>query len=344
MDNQIKFNNGKNIKDYGKPYFIAEVNSSHFGDIETAKKMIQSAKESGADCVKFQSWSSETLYSKTFYEKNPIAKRFVKKFSFSEDDLKNLSKFCNEIDIDFASTPYSEDETTFLLDECKVPFIKIASMEINNHSYLEFIGKTNSAIILSTGMSTYDEIYEAVKVIQSTGNTNLCVLHCVSVYPASPESINLNNIIELRRSLKNVPIGFSDHTIGIEVPMGAVALGSSVIEKHFTLDNTKIGMDNQMASMPSDFSKMVNSCNIVNSSLGIHSRTLSAEEKNQRESMRRSIVSAKFIPSGKLISKEDLAFKRPGDGIPPTDISKIINSKTKKDIEEDQIIYYSDFI
>jgi len=135
MDNQIKFNNGKNIKDYGKPYFIAEVNSSHFGDIETAKKMIQSAKESGADCVKFQSWSSETLYSKIFYEKNPIAKRFVKKFSFSENDLKNLSIFCNEIDIDFASTPYSEDETTFLLDECKVPFIKIASMEINNPEF-----------------------------------------------------------------------------------------------------------------------------------------------------------------------------------------------------------------
>jgi sialic acid synthase SpsE len=344
MFNKIKFNNGKEIKDYGKPYFIAEVNSSHFGDIETAKKMVQSAQESGADCVKFQSWSSETLYSKTFYEKNPIAKRFIKKFSFSEDDIKNLSKFCNTIDIDFASTPYSEDETTFLLDKCKVPFIKIASMEINNHSYLEFIAKTNSAIILSTGMSTYDEIYQAVKVIQSTGNKNLCVLHCVSVYPASPESINLNNIIELRESLKNVPVGFSDHTIGIEVPIGAVALGSSVIEKHFTLDNTKIGMDNQMASMPSDFSKMVSSCNIVNSSLGSHSRAICTEEKNQRESMRRSIVSTKFIPSGKLITKEDLAFKRPGDGIPPTDILKIIGSKTKTDIEADQTIYYSDFI
>jgi N-acetylneuraminate synthase len=342
MENKFKLNNGTIIQDFGDPYFIAEINSSHFGDIELAKKMILNAKASGIQCVKFQSWSPETLYSQTFYDENPIAKRFVNKFSLSQSDLEELFNFSKKNNIDFSSTPYSEQEVIFLLEKCKAPFIKIASMEINNHSFLEFIARTGSAIILSTGMSTFDEIESAVEVIKQSGNSNLCVLHCVSVYPCEPEKVNLNNIQSLREILKVIPIGYSDHTLGPEAAFAATAIGAPIIEKHFTLDSSKIGMDNQMASEPYVFKEMINTCKIIQSALGSTQRTLDQEELDQRENMRRSIVSSKFIPAGKKITADDLIFKRPGNGFKPTDLSKVIGSKSLRDIDQDQVIYQSD--
>tara|TARA_B100000315_G_scaffold63837_1_gene58028 strand:- start:464 stop:1498 length:1035 start_codon:yes stop_codon:yes gene_type:complete len=342
MERKFKLNNDKVIEEYGEPYFVAEINSSHFGDIGVAKKMISKAKDIGIQCVKFQSWSQESLYSKTYYDENPITKRFVKKFSLDEDDLISLFNFSKDINIDFSSTPYSEEEVIFLLEKCNAPFIKIGSMEINNHSYLEFIAKTNSAIILSTGMSTYDEILSAVDVIKSSENKDLCVLHCVSVYPCQIDKINLKNIHLLRKALKDIPIGYSDHTVGKEACFAATSIGAAVIEKHFTLDRSKIGMDNQMASEPEIFHNIINTCKIIQSSLGNYKRILGHEELEQRNNMRRSIVSSRFIPAGKNITEQDLTFKRPGDGIQPTEISKVIGSKSLKDIEEDEVIYLSD--
>ena len=139
--NEIKFNDEKKIKNFGKPYIVAEMNTSHFGKIENAKEMVLAAKESGCDCVKFQSWTTQSLYSKTYYDENPIAKRFVKGFSFDEMQLKELSDYCKSIGISFASTPYSKEEVDFLADICEVPFLKVASMDLTNHSFLDYIGK-----------------------------------------------------------------------------------------------------------------------------------------------------------------------------------------------------------
>jgi N-acetylneuraminate synthase len=344
MNRSFKLNNGKKIEEHGQPYFIAELNSSHFGNVDSAKEMIISVKNAGADCVKFQSWSSTSLYSGSYYKDNPIAERFVKKFSLSEDDLQSLCNYCRKIDIDFASTPYSSSEVDHLLNECKVPFIKIASMEINNHDFLKYIASKETAIILSTGMSTYDEVVEAVDVITKSGNRNIAVLHCKSVYPLEPSQANLNNIIQLRDILSDIPIGYSDHTSGQEAAVASVALGCPIVEKHFTLDNQKIGMDNQMAMMPEQFKNMIDLCNLTHSIMGSYKRELSDDEFQQRKMMRRSIVSKIFIPKDKTISIKDISFKRPGDGIPPTEANKIVGKKALRNIEADELINQSDFV
>ena len=221
--NEIKFNDEKKIKNFGKPYIVAEMNTSHFGKLKMQKKMVLAAKESGCDCVKFQSWTTQSLYSKTYYDENPIAKRFVKGFSFDEMQLKELSDYCKSIGISFASTPYSKEEVDFLADICEVP-LKVASMDLTNHSFLDYIGKKNVPIILSTGMSDMNEIREAIRVLEGTGNQMICVLHCISIYPPEISTIRLNNIAGLRKEFPMYPIGFSDHSIGIEMPVASIAL------------------------------------------------------------------------------------------------------------------------
>ncbi len=335
----MKLNNDTEIANYGKPYFIAELNTSHFGDIQIAKRMIDEAKVSGCDCVKFQSWSASTLYSNTYYRQNPVAKRFVDKFSFGPEQLKELSTYAQSVGISFGSTPYSCNEVDFLLEHCSVPFIKIASMEINNYSYLDYVARTGTAIILSTGMADQDEISRAVDCVIDAGNENLCVLHCVSIYPASPEVINLNNILTLRQMYPGLAIGYSDHTIGAATPTAAIALGAAVIEKHFTLDSSKIGMDNQMAMEPESFRSMIADCNTAWLSLGSLERSVSNAELHQRANMRRSIVSKRAIPAGAVIESGDIDFKRPGDGYSPADTDLVVGKIANHDIAADEVIY-----
>jgi N-acetylneuraminate synthase len=337
----MKLNDGTIIENHGKPYFIAELNTSHFGNVETAKEMIAAAKAAGCDCVKFQSWSAGTLYSNTYYRQNPIAKRFVDKFSFSSEQLKVLADYAQGQGIAFASTPYSNDEVDFLLEQCSVPFIKIASMEINNFPYLEYIARTGTAIILSTGMADQDEITRAVRVIREAGNDNVCVLHCVSIYPAEPSTINLNNMLTLRRQHAGLAIGYSDHTLGAATPIAAVALGAPVIEKHFTLDSKRIGMDNQMAMEPADFGAMIASCHAAWQSLGSPERVVSEAELAQRRNMRRSVVSRRAIPAGAVITADDIQFKRPGDGYSPAEVDQVLGRKAGQDIAADEVIYGS---
>lgn len=335
----MKLNNGVVIENHGRPYFIAELNTSHFGNVDTAKKMIDAVKHANCDCAKFQSWSADTLYSQTYYKKNPIAKRFVTRFSFSPEQLKVLSDYARSVGIDFASTPYSRDEVDFLIHQCAVPFIKIASMEINNYPYLDYIARTGSAIILSTGMADQNEISQAIQCIRNAGNENICVLHCVSIYPAQPSAINLNNMLTMRKLYPGLSIGYSDHTIGVETPIAAVALGSPVIEKHFTLDASKIGMDNQMAMEPEAFGAMVHSCRVAWQSLGDLNRVVSDAELAQRINMRRSIVSKRSIIAGSVIVDEDLDFKRPGDGYSPAQIESVRGKTAVQDISCDEVIY-----
>ena len=339
---KILLNNQIEICDFGQPYFIAEMNTSHFGKMDVAMKMIDEASNAGCDCVKFQSWSSDTLYSNSYYRENPIAKRFVNKFSLSPEHQKELSQYCKSVGISFASTPYSNKEVDFLLDECGVPFIKIASMEITNLPYLKYIGETGSSIILSTGMADTDEIERALDVIASTGNTKISILHCVSVYPSPPEIINLNNICFFREYFKHYPIGYSDHTLGIEASVAAVALGSPIIEKHFTLDKSIIGMDNQMAMCPEEMSAMISSCKIAHQALGQADRVIQEDEVRQRLNMRRSIISRSAMKTGHVITVGDLDFKRPGTGISPADVELVIGRVLSHDLGADELIQLSD--
>ena len=170
------------LSDYGKPYIVAELNTSHFGKLETAKLMIDKVKEAGCDCVKFQSWTADTLYSQNYYDENPIAKRFIKKFSLSPLELEEVLHYCRKSDIGFSSTPYSCDEVDFLLKKCHVPYIKVASMDLNNLQYLKYIAESGSAIVLSTGMGDMDEIYRAVNTIAKAGNNKICILHLDKIY------------------------------------------------------------------------------------------------------------------------------------------------------------------
>ena len=339
---KILFNDQVEISDYGTPYFIAEMNTSHFGKMDVAVKMIEEAARVGADCVKFQSWSADTLYSNSYYKDNPIAKRFVNKFSLSSDQQKELALYCKSINVSFASTPYSNAEVDFLLQECDVPFIKIASMEITNLPYLKYIGESGTSIILSTGMADYDEISRAVDVISSTGNNKISVLHCVSIYPSPPEIINLNNIHLLRDKLNGFPIGYSDHTLGIEASIAAVALGAPIIEKHFTLDNSIIGMDNQMAMCPDDMERMISSCKATHLALGSNERVVHEDEMAQRLNMRRSVITRTALSAGHVITADDLSFKRPGTGISPADTSLVLGKVLLRDLGEDETIGLSD--
>ena len=335
---KVLLKNGRKVGDFHKPYFIAELNSSHFGELKIAKKMIDEAKAAGCDCVKFQSWSAETLYSESFYKQNTIAKRMVDKFALSSLDLKLLSQYCSDEGIDFASTPYSLEEARFLVDSCNVPFIKIASMELNNLPYLASLAELGVPLVLSTGMGSLDEIISAVKTIESTGNTQLIILHCTAIYPSKPDIIRLNNILGLRNEFPQYPIGYSDHSEGIEIPTAAVALGVCLIEKHFTLDSSKIGLDNQMATEPGDVKKMICACINVQEAMGEMDRVLSQEEKDQIPKMRRSLVAKKILNAGDLICDENVEFKRPGDGIPPSEYNHLVGGTVTKYINKgDQI-------
>lgn len=338
----VEFRDGKTVADFGIPYVIAEVNSSHNGNPEVAKRMIDAAAEAGCDCVKFQSWSTESLYSKTYYKKNPIAKRFVDKLSMSAETLKEMALYCKEKGVAFSSTPYSREEVDFLAEECGAAFIKISSMEVNNPEYLEYIAKKRMPIVLSTGMADFDEVTKAVHIIEDAGNRDIAILHCVSVYPTPIDKAYLNNIHGLRKLFPNYPVGFSDHTIGDEAAVAATVFGAAVLEKHITLDSSKIGMDNQMAMEPEPLKLLVRKCKTIHSALGTEERCLLPEEIKQRDNMRRSIVVTRDIRAGERLAREDLDVKRPGIGIPPVELEKVIGCVVKNDVESDTVLLLSD--
>lgn len=344
MNRKCVFRDGRIISDSEKPYIICEVNSSHNGKMDVAKEMILEAKKSGCDCVKFQSWSTESLYSQTYYKQNPIAKRFVKTFSLSLDEQLELAQFCKDNEIAFSSTPYSKEEVDFLVDKCEVPFIKIASMELNNDDFLRYIAKKNCPIVLSSGMGEIDELKHAVEVILSEGNDQICLLHCISIYPAEPDTIHLNNILGLRELFPEIPIGFSDHSLGTDLSIAAIAMGARIIEKHFTLDKNRVGMDNNMAIEPEEMTRLVDGCNRVYEALGSKERVVSEAEYEQRKNMRRSLILTRNMSAGEIITEADLDAKRPGTGIAPNEKYRVIGKKLVNDVNADELLNESDFI
>jgi len=341
---ECSFRDGRIVSDYGVPYFVAEVNSSHNGNIETARKMIDAAADIGADCVKFQSWSAASLYSKTYYDENPIAKRFVERFALTSTQLKQMASYARAQGIEFSSTPYSEEEVDFLLEECRAPFLKIASMELNNPRFLSYIGRKRVPLVLSTGMGTMEEIRRAVQTLEDAGAEEICLLHCISIYPTKVETLNLRNILGLRKEFPHFPIGFSDHTEDDAAAVAAVTLGAALIEKHLTLDRSKVGMDNGMATEPEPFRKLVDKCRMVQRGLGSEEREVFPEELAQRRKMRRSVVVVKDLPAGHVLCAEDLYAKRPGTGIPPDRLGDMIGKSLRCAVKADTLLQEDDIL
>lgn len=347
------------IKEQGY-YVIGEIGVNYYdiaeqqdiSPMEAAKLMIDEAKEAGMDAVKFQTYKAETIASKyspsywdTSEEETTSQYELFKKFdSFGYDEYKELARYCEEVGIEFFSTAFDFESADYL-DELMAIY-KISSSDLSNLPFIEHQAKKGKPVLLSTGASTLEEIHEAVKTIEKTGNKEIVILHCVLEYPTPYEHANLNVIETLKEEFPEYIIGYSDHTKPdeyMDVIKTAVALGAPVIEKHYTLDKSLSGNDHYHAMDPEDMVKLKSALDFqmkVRGSKEINLDTQSAA----RENARRSIVLTKDIAEGTELTKEHLTFKRPGIGISPSRIDEIIGLKVKEDLKEDTILTEDMFI
>lgn len=341
----------REVKDFSTPYIIAEIGANHNGDMDLAIKIIDAAKTCGCDAVKFQSWTPESLIAQEEYDRNQqyndspkkhfgSLKEMVEKYYLRPDQHIELKKYCDNAEITFFSTPFSIEEADFL-EELKVPFYKIASMDINNLLFLKHIATKRKPIIMSTGMATLAEIENAVKTIEAEGNRQIILLHCIAIYPPAYGDINLNNIPMLRQTF-GFPVGFSDHTIGISIPLASIALGSCVIEKHFTLDKNLPGWDHEVSAIPEEMNRIVEESRNIVMAMGTFRRIVGKAEIEKQLKFKRSIVVNKDLDMGHVIIPDDLKFKRPGDGIRPDEIKYVIGRILKRNLGRDNKLEWDD--
>jgi len=317
-------------------YIIAEIGANHNCNMKIAKSLIDKASEAGVDAVKFQTYKAETLYSKKtprFSKDNMDPFDLIKQCELPRDWHKELFEYTVDRNLHFLSSPF-DYEAVDLLDKIGAPAYKIASFEIVDLELLEYIAKKKKPIILSTGMANLGEIEEALEAIRKQGNNNIVLLHCNSMYPSPADIVNLN-AINTMSSVFKIPIGFSDHTIGIHISIAAVAKGATVIEKHFTLDRKMDGPDHHFAIEPSELKQMVSFIRDIEKAQGTGIKEVSKKEKEMYEKGRRSIIALEKIPKGTKITREMLIIKRPGYGIKPKFIDNVIGKTAKKDIKAD---------
>lgn len=332
------------------PYIIAEIGSNYNGDMNLCKRLIDSAIDCGADAVKFQSWSKATLISKAEYARNTIyadknrhfgsLEEMVERYQFTPEQHHEVSAYCSERGISFASTPFSPEEVD-LLESLNVPCYKVASMDINYLKLLSYIGSKRRPVILSTGMATLGEIERAIATLRGAGSGPIALLHCISIYPPSAGDIHLKNIPMLENTF-DVPVGFSDHSIGTHVPIAAVAMGACFIEKHFTLDKDMDGWDHWISADPPEMKTLVEESKTVFASLGSSVRTVSHAEMEKRLKFRRRAVLRRAMKKGEIVTDADLDFKRPGNGIPPDEAIYIVGRKLHRDCLFDEEIEWAD--
>ncbi len=333
----------------GAPCFIiAEAGVNHNGDIKLARKLIDVASRAGADAVKFQTFQAEELVTETAekaeYQKETTGSKesqfeMIKKLELSDESFKELFTYSQKKGIMFLSTPFDKGSVD-LLDRLGVPAFKVGSGEITNLPLLKHIAMKQKPVILSTGMSTLDEVTEAIKVLKKEGSGEIALLHCVSCYPASAEDTNLRAMETLRRTFK-LPVGLSDHTTGIHIPVAAVALGACIIEKHFTLDRNLPGPDHRASLEPEELKQMVSAIRDVENALGNGIKRPAPGEEEIKRVARRSLVAKQDIPAGTIITGDVLDIKRPGTGIEPRLINLVIGKKAKKSFARGEIITHS---
>lgn len=335
----------------GRTFIIAEVGSNYDCSIDVAKKLIDKAVEAGADAVKFQTFRAKKLITanvlKPAYQDKGSTDRetyqeSLKKFEISEEEHVELKKYCDDKGIIFMSTPHAQNESINLLERVGVSSYKIASGDLTNFSFLEYAAKTGKPIFLSTGMANISEINDAVSIIKKAGNDKIVVLQCTSAYPCKPENINLR-AMETIRTECDVLVGLSEHTTTISVPTAAVALGAVVLEKHFTLGRNRKGPDHQASLNPDELKKMVRFVREVEKALGSPEKRMLSCEEALAKIIRKSVIAAREIKAGETILAEMLEVKRPGTGLLPKDIVKVIGKRARKNIAADSLISFEDF-
>lgn len=335
-----------------QPYIVAEIGANHNGDMALCMKLIKAAKDCGADAVKFQSWSKESLISKAEYARNtryvtedkkvPTLEEAVELYQLTPAQHKEVAAYCHELNITFFSSCFSPKEVD-LLESLNVPAYKIASMDVNHLPLLEYVARTGKPVILSTGLATLGEIETAIGVLSDNGSGPIALLHCVSIYPSAPEIVHLNNIGTLLRAF-DLPVGYSDHTLGAAVPLAAIALGACMIEKHFTLDKKMEGWDHAVSADPDELRYIVEESRNVFAALGSSVRTVSEMQLEKRKAFRRRMVAKRALKQGERITFEDVDFKRPGTGIQPDQLNQVTGRTLARDIEPEEEIEWSDFV
>ena len=328
-----------------KTFIIAEAGVNHNGSFELAKQLVDKAVWAGADCIKFQTFNSKNLVSKNAqkaeYQKKTTDSsesqlEMLKKLELSKEEFIELRDYCNQKGIMFLSTPFDLESIDFLAS-IGVKTWKIPSGEITNYPFLRAIGKRKESVIMSTGMCTLDEVRDAIKVLKYFGTTDITLLHCTTEYPAPYDSVNLKAMLTLQKEF-GFKVGYSDHTNGIEVPVAAVAMGASVIEKHFTLDKNMEGPDHKASLEPDELKLMVQSIRNVEVALGDGKKQPSDAEKKNIAIARKSIVAACEIKKGEIFTEENLTAKRPGNGISPMNWAEVLGKIAKRDFSEDELI------
>ncbi len=327
-----------------KVLIIAEAGVNHNGSLDMAKKLVDTAKECGADIVKFQTAKLDSLVSKSAhmaeYQKKNLGveesqKEMLSKLLLDYDEFVELARYCKKAEIQFLSTPFDIESIHFLNDMQDI--WKVPSGEITNYPYLVEIGKTGKRVILSTGMAEMEEIQAAIDVLKEYGTTDITILHCTTEYPAPIQDVNLN-VMQNMRDFFGYPVGYSDHTQGIEVDLAAVALGATVIEKHFTLNRTLPGPDHKASLEPTELKTMVEGIRKIELALGSSEKRPSEVELKNRLVARKSIVARKAIKAGEELTEKNITTKRPGSGINPMKWNDIVGTKAIRDFEEDELI------
>lgn len=325
-------------------YIIAEAGVNHNGSFELACKMVDAAKDAGVDCIKFQTFKSKNLVSqhaqKADYQKKTTGSdsqlSMLQKLELSYDEFVALKDYCNQVGICFLSTPFDFESIDFL-NSIDLPFWKVPSGEVNNYPYLVALAKTGKPVVMSTGMCEMNEISEAIDVLRANGTKDITLLHCNTEYPTPFSDVNLLAMETLRTSF-GLPVGYSDHTKGIEVPIAAVAMGATVIEKHFTLDRNMEGPDHKASLEPQELKELVRSVRNIEMALGSADKKPSDSERKNIAIARKSIVAKCSIKAGEVLTPENITVKRPGSGISPMRWNEVIGTVATKDYEEDDLI------
>ena len=342
---------GNKLIEKDKPtYFIAEIGANFDGSLEKAKQLILAAKEAGADCAKFQTFSAEKIVSEGGFSRMQLkgvhgswgrkVSEVFKDAEFPRSWHKDLLDYCSKIGIDFSTSPYDR-EAVDLCCELNLPFIKIGSGEITWLEQIEYIANKQKPIFLATGDATLSEIDEAVRTISSTGNTELVLMQCITNYPSKISNANVN-VLKTYQSAFNVLTGYSDHSQGSVVTLASIVLGARVIEKHFTLNKNDKGPDHPHSMTPKDFREMVSLARELESAMGSSTKEVVEEERETVLVQRRGLYANRRIIEGSTIKEEDLAVLRPALGIPPKFRTTVIGKRTNKTIEAGDPIFWSD--
>jgi len=340
----------KKIGNINPTYFIAEIGVNHCGDIDLAKKMIIAAKRSGANAVKFQTFSADSFVTprtkKVKYQKNTTSTKeshydMIKSLELSKDKHLILYEYCKSNKIQFLSTPYDVESAKFL-NKIGCNIFKTASADIVDLKLHSYLAKTGKSVIISTGMSDIKEISDCVKVYKKNSNNNFVLLHCVSNYPCKDVSLNMLAMKKISSTF-NCMVGYSDHSIGNDAAIASVVLGGVIIEKHFTIDKKLPGPDQKASILPSEFSELVKSIRKIELILGKEEKKCQPEEVEMASISRKSLTIINPLKKGEKLKESHVSLKRPGTGLFYKDLKKLLGHRAKKRLEKNHQIQIKDF-